>query len=1070
MSFDLVDTQILPTEGETQTYCHSTEQIGLKKGDGVISIAETIVKDSEPIPCCNMKKTNESPQMIPIPTNLSLPSTSRRPRPSADRQRVIVLQLLTQNYNIHPLHDTCFKNLTTPHGASSTETTKREQKIYPSKPTKPGEAYFIINYNWWTRWCRFSNLFFDKEYNAVLKLISLSRTSKTISKQSLQTYLDEKEFLDQKRRDILRLLPPGSFIPTMQQDRTILKRGRNRSNSISSDSSSSESSDSSYTPHDHDFPPINNSELLLYYKDSPMMGGDSSKLIDNISSSKELFYWDWRHEQSISSISYYPLRPYLVRGYHYEVLSREVYAALVSWYGERTPSIVRRVIKQKDTGRSQMLLYPELHLRVENSGVCHEAKKGFPCGACGSNRALYRCRNCCKVYYCGQTCQGSHWVYHKNECKNVENRTMNGHLNNESHSNNKPRNSFDYLSSTLDFQRSGSRQGLMGLNNLGNTCFMNAALQCLSHTTPLTRYFLSDLFKDDINLKNPLGTGGQLANAYEHLVKELWMGDRSSISPTKLKRAIALFAPQFAGSAQHDSQEFLAFLLDGLHEDLNLVRNPPYVVIPDFTIDKDLNIAGAEAWDAYCQRNDSLVMDTFYGQFKSTCVCPHCNRISVSYDAFNHISLEIPQNIDREISVVLFKTHRTAASCRPKRYLIQLPRNTFWRDLKESLSHISGVPFPRLSVCDVHDNEIYEIYDDRNNLANIQPSDTIVAYEIDPYSKSTIHIIATHVQIIFDKFTGNYHKRFVGYPLLTSFDVHHTCQDVWEHIWKQISYLFIDLQNVRVEDARELLEIRLVRKDGSPLDVFPNNLSSNLTKDSTDIQRSLSSLPRYSKAQLSSFLGPDCTERFLFLHLEWINTNCLDMTYPHEFFLQTDEHSSSIGWKRQLQNSVTLERCFEKFTRTERLDQYNQWYCSVCKEHVRAMKTIELWKIPNVLIVHFKRFEYMHGFRREKLEAHVEFPIDNLDMNRFCGSTKTDKNEDIFAEGKQSALYDLFGVVNHYGRMGFGHYTAACRRYTESYLERDWFCFDDSLVQETPQTSIVSSSAYVLFYRRRIFA
>ena len=56
------------------------------------------------------------------------------------------------------------------------------------------------------------------------------------------------------------------------------------------------------------------------------------------------------------------------------------------------------------------------------------------------------------------------------------------------------------------------------------------------------------------------------------------------------------------------------------------MRNPPYVIIPDFTIDKDLFVAGAEAWDAYSRRNDSLVMDSFYGQFKSTCVCPQCER------------------------------------------------------------------------------------------------------------------------------------------------------------------------------------------------------------------------------------------------------------------------------------------------------------------------------------------------------------------------------------------------------------------------------------------------------------
>ena len=71
--------------------------------------------------------------------------------------------------------------------------------------------------------------------------------------------------------------------------------------------------------------------------------------------------------------------------------------------------------------------------------------------------------------------------------------------------------------------RKDSNKGLCGLSNLGNTCFMNSALQCLSNTTELTKYFLYGLQKDEINYKNALGTQGRLVAAYSQLMKEMWV-------------------------------------------------------------------------------------------------------------------------------------------------------------------------------------------------------------------------------------------------------------------------------------------------------------------------------------------------------------------------------------------------------------------------------------------------------------------------------------------------------------------------------------------------------------------
>jgi len=79
-------------------------------------------------------------------------------------------------------------------------------------------------------------------------------------------------------------------------------------------------------------------------------------------------------------------------------------------------------------------------------------------------------------------------------------------------------------------------RGLTGLNNLENTCFMNAALQCLSSVLPLTKYFLSHEYERDINRSNPLGMKGLMAEKYGELLNQMWCGEYYSIYPREFKK------------------------------------------------------------------------------------------------------------------------------------------------------------------------------------------------------------------------------------------------------------------------------------------------------------------------------------------------------------------------------------------------------------------------------------------------------------------------------------------------------------------------------------------------------
>ncbi|KAJ3355603.1 ubiquitin-specific protease doa4 [Allomyces javanicus] len=194
--------------------------------------------------------------------------------------------------------------------------------------------------------------------------------------------------------------------------------------------------------------------------------------------------------------------------------------------------------------------------------------------------------------------------------------------------------------------------GVCGLKNMGNSCYQNSILQCLNGTVPLMRYFASGAFKAHLNPKNPLGTGGQLSVAFFNLVQDMSRSSGTFVAPVQFRDVLANCAPQFASYDQQDSQEFLAYMLDTLHEDLKRPPPPGTPLPPSDNDDlESLDAAtGAHiAWDRYLVKNSSFLVELFQGQVRSQLRCLTCGKMSVTYAPFMTMALPLPSGSPRDV-------------------------------------------------------------------------------------------------------------------------------------------------------------------------------------------------------------------------------------------------------------------------------------------------------------------------------------------------------------------------------------------------------------------------------------
>ncbi|XP_063148668.1 ubiquitin carboxyl-terminal hydrolase 43 [Candoia aspera] len=630
--------------------------------------------------------------------------------------------------------------------------------------------------------------------------------------------------------------------------------------------------------------------------------------------------------------------------------------------------------------------------------------------------------------------------------------------------------------------------GAQGLKNHGNTCFLNAVVQCLSHTELLAAFLLLSL-PDQPRQPRPgsKAASGEVTQHLAALVRALWTLEYTPQLSADFKNVVSKYGAQFRGNAQHDALEFLLWLLDRMHEDLCSVSFSQKLKMSGKPLSgqEDSIRSGSAQATVQPPKGQSFVQNHFQAQYRSSLTCPHCQKQSNTFDPFLCISLPIPLRQTRPLNVTLVFQSK---SQRFVRVGLAVPLFSTVAKLREMVAEEGKISPDQVILVELNQSGFQCSFSDDEDLNTIAEADSIYAFQAplsfrrdsssrisgcpqslpsspnsaEPEGQRLVRKGAISSEFLHHggggrilllvcnvARTGQQAVRF-GPPLLMQEDRAMSWEQLQQCILGKMRYLM--RREAQVQATGSLFQLRVV--GGS-------SLCSYLSPQDR--------WPLYHPAvdRALQFGGPGGPIHVK-LVVEWDLTTkeCLFGNIQEEVV----EDAESVRLKQQLhqqQHSCTLNECFQLYTKEEQLAPDDAWRCPHCQVLQQGMVKLSLWTLPDILIIHLKRFRQV-GEQRHKLSTLVHFPLRGLDMaphvaKRSRGSKWGPWKQSMPEDGQCNFLYDLYAVCNHHGSLHGGHYTAYCC----NTLDGRWYSYDDSTVEPVLEEGISTRGAYILFYQRR---
>lgn len=553
--------------------------------------------------------------------------------------------------------------------------------------------------------------------------------------------------------------------------------------------------------------------------------------------------------------------------------------------------------------------------------------------------------------------------------------------------------------------------------------------------------------------------------------------------------------------------------MDGLHEDLNRIYKKPYIESKDYSIDDDSLDLARQFWVNFLKRNFSRIAELFYGQYRCQIKCPLCGYVLVRYDPFELVTLPIPkQTFDIRFSAFEISANHDRQAGKAEFHVRSNTENPIkLADVLEDYRKQKGgthpdqyfLAFPGFSVHGdiIHPKMGLEDINTKQHDENYKPK--LFLFERTPAEIETINQPNSFTVIALSIIPGMT-KQYPAFSKMVAALPTMTIHDLYYEIFLKFAH-YVNLAGPEasiaedypkpVEDYKALFSAVKESNYKTGKFFFTLMIANKILPidDDRKIQEVLDELEGDKER------NPDRSiwnKHLRFLKVDLLldkdikTTRLVALDYMKKVGINEVKVSLDNIEVTSQKKPTDLRDLIKNFIKPETLDINNMYSCMKCKEQSLAEREMSIFKVPKYLVFHLSKLKNVKYTRwgpsyasSADANLNITFPVEGFDMTEFarhktpveCYNISPEEFLDEanprkgkfsppnfeWPEGKP-LLYDCIGVINHYGTMSFGHYTAYAKNGGE------WYTFDDSTVTKMSNPEgIVTEAAYVIFYKRR---